>query len=65
VGRLVFSIKIRFETCSQAGKRLAEVLTVLIRNRPIFIYDNTIRSTEFARGFNLMYCFPELPMMNP
>ena len=43
---------------------VAEVFAVLIRHRPIVIYDNAIHSTKIARGLNLMNRPSELPVLD-
>jgi hypothetical protein len=39
---------------------VAEDIAVLIRDRPIIIYDNTFRRTKIARGFEFMNRISEL-----
>jgi hypothetical protein len=43
---------------------IAEVFAVLIRDRPIIIYDYAIRSAKIARGLNLMNRRSELPVLD-
>src|SRR6516162_6207594 len=43
---------------------VAEVLAVLIRDRPIIIYDHAIRRAKIARGLNFMNRPAELPMLD-
>jgi hypothetical protein len=43
---------------------VAEVFTVLVRDRPVIIYDNAVRTTAIPCVLNFMNCVTELPMMN-
>jgi len=37
---------------------------MLIRDRPVIIYDNTVRSTKIACGLNFMNGLSELPVLD-
>jgi len=49
---------------SQLVIDVAEGFAMLIRDRPVIIYDNNVRSTKIARGLNFMNRLSELPVLD-